>query len=85
MPTESERDKESIFVPRWREYMNWPTTGSHRIDGILFAKGPGICKGKKVEGASIIDMTPTWLHSLNQRIPDDLEGRVIPGLFENNT
>jgi predicted AlkP superfamily phosphohydrolase/phosphomutase len=84
MPTESDRDRESIFVTRWREYMNWPTSGSHRIDGILFAKGPGICKGKKVEGASIIDMTPTWLHSLNQRIPDDLEGRVIPTLFENS-
>ncbi|MBI4228821.1 MAG: alkaline phosphatase family protein [Deltaproteobacteria bacterium] len=84
MPTESDRDRESIFVPRWREYMNWPTTGSHRIDGILFGKGPGICKGKNIEGARIIDMMPTWLYSLNQRIPDDLEGRIILGLFEDD-
>jgi predicted AlkP superfamily phosphohydrolase/phosphomutase len=84
MPTESDRDSESIFVPRWREYMNWPTSGSHRIDGILFVKGPGISKAKRVEGARIIDMVPTWLYSLNQRIPSDLEGKVISGLFEND-
>lgn len=83
-PTESDRDKESIFVPRWREYMNWPTTGSHRFDGILFAKGPGICKAKRVEDARIIDMVPTWLYSLNQRIPSDLEGKVVLELFEND-
>jgi predicted AlkP superfamily phosphohydrolase/phosphomutase len=83
MPTESDRDRESIFVPRWREYMNWPTTGSHQIDGILFAKGPGISKAKRVEGARIIDMMPTWLCALNQRIPADLEGCTIPGLFED--
>jgi len=83
-PTESDRDKESIFVPRWREYMNWPTTGSHRIDGILFAKGPGISKAKRIEGARIIDLMPIWLYSLNQRIPSDLEGRIIPGLFEDD-
>jgi len=81
-PTESDRDRESIFVPRWREYMNWPTTGSHRIDGILFAKGPGICKAKKIEGVRIIDMMPTWLYSLNLKIPSALEGSVISGLFE---
>ena len=83
-PTEGDRDRESIFVPRWREYMNWPTTGSHRIDGILFAKGPGISEAKRVEDARIIDMVPTWLYSLNQRIPSDLEGKVISGLFEND-
>jgi len=82
-PTESERDKESIFVPRWREYMNWPTTGSHRIDGILFVKGPGIRKSKKIEGANIIDMVPTWLYSLNQQIPSDLEGRALSELFDD--
>ena len=58
VPTESDRDKESVFVPRWREYMNWPTTGSHRINGILFAKGPGIYKAKIIEGARIIDIMP---------------------------
>lgn len=82
VPTESSRDKESIFVTRWREYMNWPTTGSHRVNGILYAKGPGICRGKRIEGAKTIDMMPTWLHYLNQKIPAGLEGKVLSDLFE---
>lgn len=83
MPTESDKDKDSIFVERWRENMNWPTSGSHRINGILLAIGPGIAKNKRIEGAKIIDMTPTWLHLLDQKIPYDLEGKVITGLLDN--
>ncbi|MGH7901229.1 MAG: alkaline phosphatase family protein [Thermodesulfobacteriota bacterium] len=81
-PTESDRDKDSVFVTRWREYMNWPTSGSHRVEGILFAKGPGINKSKKLEDARIIDMMPTWLYCLDQRVPSNLEGRVILELFD---
>jgi len=83
MPTESDKDKDSIFVERWRENMNWPTSGSHRVEGILLAKGAGIKKSKRIEGARIIDMTPTWLNLLNQKIPGDFEGRVITELFDN--
>ncbi|MGH7801119.1 MAG: alkaline phosphatase family protein [Thermodesulfobacteriota bacterium] len=81
VPTEVEQDEESIFVVRWRENMNWPTSGSHRIEGILFAKGPGISKAKKIEVARIIDLMPTWLYAMNQKIPSHLDGRVISGLF----
>jgi predicted AlkP superfamily phosphohydrolase/phosphomutase len=84
MPTESDRDKDAVFVSRWREYMNWPTTGSHRIDGILFAKGPGIRRGRRIEAARIIDLMPTWLSALNREIPADIEGKTIPELFEPN-
>ena len=80
MPTESDRDKESIFVPRWREYMNWPTTGSHRLDGVLLAHGPGIRRGT-VTGARIIDLVPTWLRCLGEDIPADLEGELIADVF----
>ncbi len=83
MPTESDKDKDSIFVERWRENMNWPTSGSHRIDGILLAKGPDITRNKEINKERIIDMTPTWLYLLNQNIPDDLEGNVITDLFTN--
>jgi predicted AlkP superfamily phosphohydrolase/phosphomutase len=82
MPTESDKNKDSIFVERWRENMNWPTSGSHRKNGILLAKGPGIAKNKSIDGSRIIDMTPTWLSLLNQKIPDDLEGRVITNLID---
>lgn len=82
MPTENDKDKDSVFVARWREYMNWPTSGGHRLDGVLIAHGPGIRKGSTIDGARIIDLMPTWLQCLGQPIPADLEGRVIAELFE---
>jgi predicted AlkP superfamily phosphohydrolase/phosphomutase len=65
--------------------MNWPTSGSHRTDGVLLAKGPGIAKHKKIEGSKIIDLTPTWLYLLNQKIPNNMEGKVISDLFNNES
>ncbi len=82
MPTEDEGDRRTVFVPRWREYMAWPTTGSHRIDGVLLASGPRIPRGRRIEGARILDLVPTWLHTLDQPVPRDLSGRVISPLFE---
>jgi predicted AlkP superfamily phosphohydrolase/phosphomutase len=81
MPTESDREKDSVFVTRWREYMGWPTTGSHRIEGVLFARGPGIPGGIKISGAGIEDLLPTWFSNLNQEVPPGIEGRPIPELF----
>jgi predicted AlkP superfamily phosphohydrolase/phosphomutase len=81
-PTESDHDRGSVFVQRWREYMNWPTTASHRVNGILFARGPGIRRGRRIEGARIIDLMPTWLSALNQEIPGGIEGRPILEIFE---
>ncbi len=42
MPIEEDGDCISVFVPRMREHMDWPTTGNHRMDGMLFAVGPAI-------------------------------------------
>ncbi len=81
-PTESDRDRDAVFVDRWREYMEWPTTGSHRVDGIFFAKGPGIRRDQQIKGAGIVDLMPTWLSALGQPAPEKLEGRVLADLFE---
>lgn len=81
-PHEGKRDDTSVFVTRWREYMNWPTSGGHRLDGILFASGPGIRRGHRIDGASILDLAPTWLHAFQQPLPAHLEGSVIDGIFE---
>ena len=82
MPTEDEQNLDSVFVPRWREYMNWPTSGSHRRDGVLVAHGPGVRRGATVEGGRIVDLAPTWLHGLGLPVPAELEGRVLAELFE---
>ncbi len=84
MPSENDKNKDSIFVERWRENMNWPTSGSHRTDGVLLATGPDIAKNKEIINTRIIDMTPTWLYLLNQNVPDDMEGKVITDLFNQN-
>ncbi|MGB7932473.1 MAG: alkaline phosphatase family protein, partial [Gammaproteobacteria bacterium] len=81
-PHEGSEDDAAVFVTRWREYMNWPTTGGHRRDGILFARGPGIRRGCRIDGAGILDLAPTWLHAFNQAIPEHLEGRVLADMFE---
>jgi predicted AlkP superfamily phosphohydrolase/phosphomutase len=76
MPNESSLSK-SVFGLRQREYMNWPTTGSHRLHGVLIAAGPGIAAGTTVQGARIIDLVPTWLRIFGQTGPKELEGKVI--------
>jgi predicted AlkP superfamily phosphohydrolase/phosphomutase len=51
-------------------------TGGHRMEGLLLAWGPHIKPGP-IEGASIMDMTPTILHLLGLPVPSDMDGRVL--------
>jgi len=80
MPTEEDGDRVSVFVPRMREHMDWPTTGSHRIDGMLLVAGPGIKPSAQFNGVRLIDLMPTWLACLGQPVPADVRGRPIAGL-----
>ncbi len=54
--------------------------GTHRPDGIIAAVGTGVAKGKR-GNAQIADCAPTILSLLGQRVPDDMDGRVITELF----
>jgi predicted AlkP superfamily phosphohydrolase/phosphomutase len=80
MPSEQEGERDKVFVTRWREGMSWPTSGSHRLEGVLIATGPQIRPGTQVSGATIHDLLPTWLSLLELPIPDGLEGRAIEGI-----
>lgn len=77
MPMEAQRSRQQIFGPRFRASMRWPTSGSHRINGIFFANGPGIAAGHRVTGAGTLDLLPTWLRMLGVTPPADLPGRVL--------
>jgi predicted AlkP superfamily phosphohydrolase/phosphomutase len=77
MPTEANRRSNQVFGPRWRAGMSWPTSGSHRPEGIFFAQGPGIEAGYRVQSANTLDLLPTWLRMLDIPAPEDLPGRVI--------
>ncbi|NLX24188.1 MAG: hypothetical protein GXY55_21275 [Phycisphaerae bacterium] len=55
--------------------------GTHRVEGILIANGPGVRQGHTA-GGRIADIAPTLLAALGLRVPSDMEGRVLADLFE---
>ncbi len=59
--------------------------GTHHVDGIFLAYGPGIKKGYKIENAKIYDIAPTVLHIFNLPIPNDMDGKVLTEIFEKDS
>lgn len=57
-------------------------SGHHRPDGIVILAGPGVRPGIQLENASILDLTPTILHTMGTPVPQDLDGRVLSEAFE---
>ena len=55
-------------------------TGSHRMNGIFIAAGPDIVH-EALNGVSVLDVAPTILHLFGQKIPADMDGRVLEELF----
>jgi predicted AlkP superfamily phosphohydrolase/phosphomutase len=56
--------------------------GTHRKLGVLVMKGQAFKKGVRIDGARLVDVAPTLLHLMGQRIPDDMDGRVLVEAFE---
>jgi predicted AlkP superfamily phosphohydrolase/phosphomutase len=56
--------------------------GRHRSKGVFAAVGPGIGEGQRIEGARIIDVAPTVLYSLGLPIPEDMDGRPMLEIFD---
>lgn len=52
-------------------------SGNHRRDGIIIIAGPGIREGEQIEGASILDVTPTVLYLMGLPVARDMDGRVL--------
>jgi len=52
-------------------------TGTHRLNGIVFLKGPGIKPGYKIQDASIVDVAPTILALMGVAIPENIDGQVL--------
>lgn len=53
-------------------------SGSHRLDGIVGAVGPGVKSGHLPHAASIVDVTPTVMALLGLSTPDYMDGDVMP-------
>ena len=57
--------------------------GRHCPEGIFLAVGAGIAPGVHVQGASVFDLVPTILHTLDLPLPDDLDGRPLTEVFSD--
>ena len=57
--------------------------GRHRPTGVLAAAGAGIAAGQRIEGARITDIAPTVLYALDLPIPDDMDGRPLVEIFDD--
>ena len=56
--------------------------GTHRLHGILVAKGPNFRRGAEITGARLVDFAPTLLYLLGQPVPRDMDGKVLSDLFK---
>jgi predicted AlkP superfamily phosphohydrolase/phosphomutase len=62
-------------------------SGHHKMDGILFAEGSGVKSklgGLKIK-PNLVDLAPTILHYLGSHVPDDMDGRILHELFEEDS
>lgn len=58
-------------------------TGSHTDWGVLIAHGPGIEPGREVAGARLMDVAPTALYALGVPLYEDMDGRPVLELFDD--
>jgi predicted AlkP superfamily phosphohydrolase/phosphomutase len=58
--------------------------GRHRPTGVFLAAGPGIRHGGRIQGAQIVDVAPTVLYALGLPIPEDMDGRPLLEIFDQD-
>jgi len=51
-------------------------------DGLALFFGPGIARGAKFQGASVVDITPTLLYLMGLPLGQDMDGNLIFGILE---
>jgi predicted AlkP superfamily phosphohydrolase/phosphomutase len=52
-------------------------SGTHRMEGILALRGPGIQSGRVIDGAVMTDMAPTILYLMGLPVPSGMDGHVL--------
>ena len=65
-------------------YSSLQKSGTHHLNGIFIAKGPEIRNKASLDGARIIDLSPTVLYLLGESIPEDMDGRVFKEIIEDS-
>jgi predicted AlkP superfamily phosphohydrolase/phosphomutase len=64
-------------------YSSLQKSGTHHLKGIFIAKGPMIKNVSSLEGARIIDLAPTILYLLGEKVPEDMDGRVLAEIIKD--
>jgi predicted AlkP superfamily phosphohydrolase/phosphomutase/tetratricopeptide (TPR) repeat protein len=54
----------------------------HRHFGIFCMRAPGVKRGERIYGASILDVAPTVLHLFGLPVGADMDGQVLVNAFE---
>jgi predicted AlkP superfamily phosphohydrolase/phosphomutase len=57
-----------------------PRSGDHTVESRLWAMGPGIRAGTRLEGGNVLDLAPTVLALLGVPAPDRLDGKPLAGV-----
>jgi predicted AlkP superfamily phosphohydrolase/phosphomutase len=63
------------------DFSDLPLTGTHRPDGMLIVRGPGVRAGGQIAGAHLMDLSPTVLSHLGLRPPGGMDGTVLWALL----
>lgn len=53
-------------------------------DGLLILQGPGIAAGVKIQGASVLDLTPTLLYLMGLPLGQDMDGTLLTAVLEED-
>lgn len=59
---------------------NTPRSGDHTVESRLWAMGPGIAPGARLEGGNVLDIAPTVLALLGVPEPEGLDGKALAGV-----
>jgi predicted AlkP superfamily phosphohydrolase/phosphomutase len=52
-------------------------------DGLLLLHGPGIAPGRKLQGASVVDVAPTLLYLMGLPLGQDMDGSLLTDCLED--
>jgi predicted AlkP superfamily phosphohydrolase/phosphomutase len=59
-------------------------SGCHRMEGVMIASGGAIKSGFNAVQTSIYDVTPTILYLLGQEVPEDMDGKVLSQIIDED-
>jgi predicted AlkP superfamily phosphohydrolase/phosphomutase len=58
-------------------------SGDHRLNGVLLCRNPRRNVAREsLNKASLLDIAPTALHALGIPVPEDMDGRILTELFD---